>query len=124
MPSSGMLCHMALVTTDVSEERSASIIMVTRIGGIGTLAVTSNQVTHMVFLHSVRRRLVTANVNSSPPSSVALLLEALCSSEMSVLTIATRRNISKDVSHSHRREKLKSCFITLIHLVLWLYNAC
>jgi hypothetical protein len=32
MPSSGMLRRVALVRTDVSEERSASIITVTRIG--------------------------------------------------------------------------------------------
>jgi hypothetical protein len=44
MPSSGTLRSVALVRTDVSEERSASIIMVTRIGELGTtLAVTSNR---------------------------------------------------------------------------------
>jgi hypothetical protein len=31
------------VSTDVSEERTASIIMTTKIGGKGTLAVTSYQ---------------------------------------------------------------------------------
>jgi hypothetical protein len=31
-----MLRHVALVTTDVSKERSASIIRVTRIGELGT----------------------------------------------------------------------------------------
>jgi hypothetical protein len=43
MASSGMLHHAALVRTDVSEEPNASIIRVTRIGELGTLAVTSNQ---------------------------------------------------------------------------------
>jgi hypothetical protein len=44
MPSSGMVRYVALVRTDVSEERSASVIMVTRIGELGTtLAVTSNR---------------------------------------------------------------------------------
>jgi hypothetical protein len=42
MASSGMLRRIALVRTDVSEELSASIIGVTRIGELGTtLAVTS-----------------------------------------------------------------------------------
>jgi hypothetical protein len=40
--SSGMLRRVALVGNDVLEEPSASIIWVTRIGELGTLAVTSN----------------------------------------------------------------------------------
>jgi hypothetical protein len=43
MPSSGMLRRVALVRTDVSEERIASIIKVTRIGELGTLSMTSNR---------------------------------------------------------------------------------
>jgi hypothetical protein len=44
MPSSGMLRLVAIVGIDVSEERGASIIRVTRIGELGTsLAVTSNR---------------------------------------------------------------------------------
>jgi hypothetical protein len=39
-----MLCRVALVRTDVSEELGASIIRVTRIGELGTtLAITSNR---------------------------------------------------------------------------------
>jgi hypothetical protein len=46
MASSGMLRRVALVRTDISEQLSASIIGVTRIGELGTtLAVTSNQST-------------------------------------------------------------------------------
>jgi hypothetical protein len=42
--SSGMLRRVALITTDVSEERIASMIMVTRIGELGKrLSVTSNR---------------------------------------------------------------------------------
>jgi hypothetical protein len=44
MASSAMLLRVALVRTDVSEELSASIIGMTRIGVPGTtLAVTSNR---------------------------------------------------------------------------------
>jgi hypothetical protein len=43
MASSGMLRRVAVVRTDVSRKLSASIIRVTRIGELGTLAVTSNR---------------------------------------------------------------------------------
>jgi hypothetical protein len=41
MPFSGMFRRVALVRTDVSEELSPFFIRVTRIGELGTLAVTS-----------------------------------------------------------------------------------
>jgi hypothetical protein len=75
-----MLRCVALVRTDVSEEISASIIRVTRLGDV-----------------------------PSSPILVTLMKEALSSSEKSVLTRATWRNIPEDVIlHSNRRENLKS----------------
>jgi hypothetical protein len=80
MASSGMLRRVAVVRTDVSEDLSASIIKVTRIGGLGTLAETSNR--------SMRLLLVSAKVPSLP-ILVTLMKEALSSSETSVLTRGT-----------------------------------
>jgi hypothetical protein len=96
MVSSRMLRRVALVRTDVSEELCASIIRMTRI---------------------VRRLLVTAKVPSSQ-ILVTLMMEVLCSSETSVLTRVTRRNIPEDgILHSHRRENFKS--YTVIYC--WIY---
>jgi hypothetical protein len=90
MESSGMLRRVALVRTDVSEELRASFIGVTRIGELGTTLAEfhSSFPSHMVFLGSVRRLLVTASVVPSSPILVTLMKEAFL------------RNVGSYMSHT------------------------
>jgi hypothetical protein len=69
MAPSWMLRRVALVRNDVSDELSTSVIRVTKLGEL---------------------------VVPSSPSFVSLIIEALSSSETSVLTIVTRLNILED----------------------------
>jgi hypothetical protein len=63
----------------------------------------------------VRRLLVTATVASSWPILVTLMMEALPSSDILVLTRATRPNIPEDdILHSHSRKKLRSYMLYII----------
>jgi hypothetical protein len=61
--------------------------------------------------------LVTANVASSSPILVTLMLEAIISSKTPVISRATRRNNPEDGTvHSHCRENLNCCDIKLYSL--------
>jgi hypothetical protein len=85
MSYSGILRRIAHVRADISEEIVASIIRAIRRGELGTtLAITSNR-------------------------STLVIIDFIRSSETSVLTRVTRRNILKDgILHSHPSENLKS----------------
>jgi hypothetical protein len=103
MPSSGMLRRVAVVRTDVSEERIASISRVRRIALLGSLL----------------RLLVTSNVVPCSPILATLVMEAVCSSEISVLIRDTRRNIEDGILYIHRRKSPKSYIAMLNSLLLW-----
>jgi hypothetical protein len=92
-----MLRRVALVGTDVSEERIASIFRVKGIGELGTtLTISSNRSTLRGSLRSVLRLLVNTNVVPSSPIPVTLIREAISSSETPVLTSVIRRNLTED----------------------------
>jgi hypothetical protein len=84
----------ALVRNDVSEQRIASIVMVERFSGLG-IAVARK----LLVPPKLRQLLVTANVVPSSLILFTLILEEIRSSQRSVITRATRRQISEDGIH-------------------------
>jgi hypothetical protein len=96
MASSGILRCVALVTTEVSQELSASIIRVPTVSELGTTLAELATDAFYEEIKGVRGLLVTANVFPNSPSPFTLIMEALSSSETSVLTRATQRNIPED----------------------------
>jgi hypothetical protein len=93
----------ALIRTDVSEEKIASIIRMKSISELRTtLAVITNY-------EKLLQLIVSANVVPIPLILSTLMLEALRSSETLALTRATRHNNPEDgILHNHHTEDLKS----------------
>jgi hypothetical protein len=77
----------ALLRTDVPDERIASVIRVTRVDVLGS---------KLSILRSMLRLLVTADIFTSSLILVTVMQEAKRSSEMSVFTRTTQCHIQED----------------------------
>jgi hypothetical protein len=75
MPSYGMCIRVTLLRTDVSEERTASVIRVTKIGELGTTSALC-----------IMFQLIVTTVVPMSLIFITLMTEAVRSSETSVLT--------------------------------------
>jgi hypothetical protein len=102
MPSSWLLCRVAVTRTDDSEEHMASIIRVAENSELGALAVNSNR--RILWRHYL---LFTVNVVPSKPILVKLMMGTV-QSPSNVGSKTIWRNIPEDaILHSHCRENLK-----------------
>jgi hypothetical protein len=78
---------------------------------------------HLAFLCNLVRLLVIANVLPSLPILATVIIEAICSSETSVLTRRIQCNIPEDdIIHSHSSENLKSYIALTGWTLYWRHN--
>jgi hypothetical protein len=95
MPSSEMLHHVALVSTDVSEEHR-----VTRIGELGTLAVNSNGRTLQRRRYiPLKRRFLQKPHGVKPQKTVLFIVTTMKTSNLTKLVRNT--NVATDIKNKN-----------------------
>jgi hypothetical protein len=121
MPSPGTLRRVALVGSDVWEKRTSSIIMVTRLGELGTtLAVISNQ-------SRLRRNTLTMEAICSSETQFLQQPHGVTSRKMEffIVTAVKISNITKSkLSYDRRSFEIKFPFYRLLLLagLQWRYS--